>query len=60
MAVHMLHALLKRHPSHCAQRVLDPYGQSKRFERMFCGTSTSMPPTASINFMNAPKSTTTT
>ena len=52
--------LWKRQPSHCEQRVLDAYGQSKRFERMFCGTLTSMPPTASISCWNAAMSTTTT
>ena len=52
--------LWKRQPCHCWQRVAVEYGQSKRLERMFSGTLTSMPPTASISFWNEPKSTTTT
>ena len=43
-----------------AQRSFDEYGQSKRFERIGCGTSTSMPPTASISAWKSCMSTTTT
>src|SRR5215471_2013758 len=52
--------LLKRHPFHCKQRCWLGYGQSNRFERMFSGTLTVIPPTASINFSNWLKSTITT
>ena len=37
-----------RQPSHCSQRDRVAYGQSNRFERIGFGTSTSMPPSASI------------
>ncbi len=50
----------KRQPGHCWQRVAVEYGQSKRLERIFSGTFTVMPPTASMSFSNEPKSTTTT
>ena len=52
--------LWKRQPGHCWQRVAVEYGQSKRLERIFSGTFTSIPPTASMSFWNEPKSTTTT
>jgi hypothetical protein len=51
--------LWKRQPLQVAQR-LASYGQSNLFERMFSGTLTSIPPTASISFSNEPKSTRTT
>ncbi len=47
-------------PCHWSQRACVGYGQSNRLERMFSGTFTSIPPTASISFTNDPKSTTTT
>ena len=52
--------LWKRQPFHWAQRCWVLYGQSNRFERMFSGTFTVIPPTASISFSNWLKSTTTT
>ena len=52
--------LWKRQPFHCRQRCCVVYGQSNRFERMFSGTFTVIPPTASISFSNWLKSTITT
>ena len=52
--------LWKRQPCHCEHRCCVLYGQSKRFERMFSGTFTVIPPTASISFSNWLKSTITT
>ena len=48
-----------RHPSQFAQRE-GLYGQSNLLERIAFGTSTSMPPSASISSRNPSKSTTTT
>src|SRR5207248_3472623 len=42
--------LWKRQPGHCEQRCAVEYGQSNRLERMFSGTSTVIPPTASMSF----------
>ena len=52
--------LWKRQPFHCAQRSDVLYGQSNLFDRMFSGTFTVIPPTASISFSNWLKSTITT
>ena len=48
----------KRQPSHCWHRADDAYGQSKRFERIGFGTTTSMPPTESISSRKRSKLTT--
>src|ERR1700751_605878 len=44
--------LWKRQPFHWRQRCCEWYGQSNRFERMFSGTFTVIPPTASMSFSN--------
>jgi hypothetical protein len=50
----------KRQPCHRSQRACVEYGQSNLFERIGAGTSISTPPTLSITFVKASKSTTTT
>ena len=52
--------LWKRQPCQREQRAWLEYGQSKRFERMFSGTSISIPPTSSMSCLKLPKSTVTT